>query len=207
MLSLTSICLSFDEREWLNVTRCIVWRALIDINLRLTFFSKKFCNWYAKITIFSLKIVIVINLLKLFFKRWKIFTIETIINVRKKLKRRFRSMNWWRICLKQMKTRLTNENWFVNFSTIKKKVFVVVSNTKNNLKRLNVDSICCKLNDVTNNVRYKNNEIMNWHNLLKNSRFEELISKRNNQWCIATMNEIDNIINWYEIKNNKKLSC
>ena len=80
-----------------------------------------------------------------------------------------------------MKTRLTNENQFVNFSTIKKKFFVVVSNTKNNLKRLNIDTIYCKLNDITNNIRYKNNEIMSWHDLLKNSRLEKLISKRNNQ--------------------------
>ena len=49
--------------------------------------------------------------------------------------------------------------FFDNLVMRKKLLTSLLSILKNNLERLNVNIIYCKLNNVTNNVRCKNNEL------------------------------------------------
>ena len=105
------------------MTRCIVWRALIDINLKLTFFSKKNCNWYTKITIFSLKIMIVINLLKLFFERFSQHVNDN--RYMKKIETTISKKNYWYNEWNKWKFRLTNS--FDKWKLLRK----YLTNTKN----------------------------------------------------------------------------
>ena len=179
ILSLTSIYLSFDEREWLDVTRCIVWRALININLRLTFFSRKCCSWYAKITISSLKIVIVVNLLKLFFERFSqhvnnsryIKRIETTIS-----KKNYSYDEW-----NKWKFRLINS--FDKWKLLRKHL----TNTKNvfaTISKLDVvieSKICrCENWKTTSNVEWLLDELIRQTNEL--TRFIEKLVTRKIDW-------------------------